>query len=170
MNEYDVLIILFIYILDQQWDIAKNYLGFRISFLYSTPIIIGLDKDYSDVGHIEGLYFKNTRSTVKYKNMYGTDVPYRRTVPCVAVTKYNTVHYCTVSFVRPQRLRIAKHRHIVRNKKIPQGVSSRRRSAALKYLKGESFREGSGFFLGHIFYAHATSTSTSAEASVVYAA
>ena len=104
--------------------------------------------------------------------MYGTDVPYRRTVPCVADTQYCTVQYCTVpvSFVRPQRLRIAKLRHIARNKKVAQDVSSRRRSAALKYSKGESFREGFGFFLCRVFYAHATSTSTFAEASVVYAA
>ncbi len=42
--------------------------------------------------------------------------------------------------------------------------------AALKYLKGESFREGSDFFLGHVFYAHATDTSAFAKASLVYAA
>ena len=78
--------------------------------------------------------------------MYGTDVLYRLTVPGVAVTQYSTVHNCKVSFVRPQRLRIAKHRHITGNKKIPQDVSSRRSFAALKYLKGESLREGSCFF------------------------
>ena len=84
--------------------------------------------------------------------------------------QYGTVKYYTVSFVRPQRLRIAKHRHITGNKKVPQDVSSRRSSAALKYFKGESFRDGSGLFLGPVFDAHAAGTSTSAEASVVDAA
>ena len=48
--------------------------------------------------------------------------------------------------MRPQRLQIAKLRHITGNKKVAQDVSSRRRSAALEYLKGESFKEGFGFF------------------------
>ena len=83
----------------------------------------------------------------------------------------NTVRYRTVLYgiVRPQRLRIAKLRPIAGNKKVAQDVSSRRHSAALKYLKGETFREGSGFFC-RVCYAHATGTSASAEASVVYAA
>ena len=67
-------------------------------------------------------------------------------------------------------MQIAEHRHIAGDKNVAQNVCSRRRSTALKYLKGESFREGSCFFLGLVFYAHAIGTSTSAEASLVYAA
>ena len=56
---------------------------------------ICLYKDYSNTDPIKGLYLKNTRSTEKYQNKCGTDVPYQRTVLyCNGHTiQYGTVRY-----------------------------------------------------------------------------
>ena len=108
-------------------------MGYRVEILGISDFLpvqyTRLDMDYSDTGPIKGLYLKNTRSTVKYKHKYGNDVPYRRTVPyCNSHTiQYGrTVLYHivlhTVSFVRPQRLRFTKYRHIAGNKKVAQDV------------------------------------------------
>ena len=75
-------------------------MGYRLELL---GILEFLPIQYSDTGPIKGLYLKNTRSTVKLKNMCGTDVPYRRTIPYgnVAVTQYteySTVRYNNVRY------------------------------------------------------------------------
>ena len=75
-------------------------MGYRLELLGISEF---LPVNYSDLDPIKGLYLKNTRSTVKYKNMYGTDVPYRRTAPygIVAITQYteyNIVRYSTVRY------------------------------------------------------------------------
>jgi hypothetical protein len=53
-------------------------MGYRLELLGISEFLL---EQYSDTSPIKGLYLKNTRSTVKYKNMYGNDVPYRRTAP-----------------------------------------------------------------------------------------
>lgn len=59
-------------------------MGYRVEILGISDFLhvqyICLNKDYFDTSLIKGLYLKNTRSTVKYQNKCGTDVPYQRTV------------------------------------------------------------------------------------------
>ena len=72
--------------------------------------------------------------------------------------------------MRPQRLRIATCCHIAGNKKVAQDVSGRSVLRLSNSLEVSRLERVMAFYLGPVFYAHATGTSASAEASVAYAA
>jgi hypothetical protein len=55
------------------WAVALNFFGFRTICLYGIQYQISFDKDYSDTGYIQEIYFKNTCSAIEEEE---EEIPY----------------------------------------------------------------------------------------------